>query len=358
MSFAIPADFIAEREPQAGSRVSPRTTPRLAAQLERRGIDIETMTRRAMGYAVAVPTWGVGTGGTRFARFPGPGEPRDIFDKLEDCGVIHQLTQRDAHGVAAYSVGQGDRLYRAAAGCGLARPRVRCGQLQHLPGSAGPAALLQVRLAHPCGQGGASPGDRAQSSNASTSAASSARRALTIWIADGSNFPGQSNLNAAFDRYMDSLREIYAALPEDWLVFIEHKLLRAGLLFDRDLRLGFELHGRYRTWTEGEMPGRSRPSCARHQYRADRRPPHPRGQARRIPFQRLEIWRRRPRFRLHRSLPPVPGVQRAGGCRMAQGAGFRARLHDRPVAQRDRSRSKASCSLGDRSRTCLCLRPR
>ena len=37
-----------------------------------------------------LPSWGVGTGGTRFARFPGPGEPRDIFDKLDDCAAIHQ----------------------------------------------------------------------------------------------------------------------------------------------------------------------------------------------------------------------------------------------------------------------------
>ena len=48
--------------------------------------------------------------------------------------------------------------------------------------------------------------------------------ALTVWIADGSNFPGQSNLDAAFDRYIESLRTIYDALPKDWLVFLEHKL--------------------------------------------------------------------------------------------------------------------------------------
>ena len=66
---------------------------KLPEALARRGISIEAMTERAMSYAVAVPTWGVGTGGTRFARFPGPGEPRNIHDKLEDCGVINQLTR-------------------------------------------------------------------------------------------------------------------------------------------------------------------------------------------------------------------------------------------------------------------------
>ncbi|MBP0661815.1 rhamnose isomerase, partial [Mycobacterium tuberculosis] len=38
-------------------------------------------------------SWGVGTGGTRFARLPGQGEPRGIFDKLDDCAVIHQLSR-------------------------------------------------------------------------------------------------------------------------------------------------------------------------------------------------------------------------------------------------------------------------
>src|SRR6266702_4949949 len=65
----------------------------LTRALSRRGIDGDALTRSIMAFGVAIPTWGVGTGGTRFARFPGPGEPRNIFDKLEDCGVINQLTR-------------------------------------------------------------------------------------------------------------------------------------------------------------------------------------------------------------------------------------------------------------------------
>jgi len=65
----------------------------LAEHLQRRNIDIEHLTTSAMAFGVAIPSWGVGTGGTRFARFPGLGEPRHVFDKLDDCGVIHQLTQ-------------------------------------------------------------------------------------------------------------------------------------------------------------------------------------------------------------------------------------------------------------------------
>ena len=49
-------------------------------------------------------------------------------------------------------------------------------------------------------------------------------KALTVWIADGSNFPGQSNLNRVFDWYLESMSEVYARLPSDWRVFLEHKL--------------------------------------------------------------------------------------------------------------------------------------
>src|SRR5260221_4476952 len=60
--------------------------------LARRRIDIEPVTQAVGRFAVAIPSWGVGTGGTRFARFPGPGEPRSVFEKLEDCSVIHTLS--------------------------------------------------------------------------------------------------------------------------------------------------------------------------------------------------------------------------------------------------------------------------
>src|ERR1700693_3777529 len=64
----------------------------LRTTLARRGLDIESVTRTVAQFAVAIPSWGVGTGGTRFARFPGPGEPRNVFEKLEDCAVIHALS--------------------------------------------------------------------------------------------------------------------------------------------------------------------------------------------------------------------------------------------------------------------------
>ena len=156
-----------------------------------------------MAFGVAMPTWGVGTGGTRFARFPGPGEPRNIFDKLEDCAVIQQLARATPTVSLHFPWDKVERLRGAARDGAGARPRLRRGELQHLPGSAGPGALLQVRLAlaiptRPC----ASRRSRT-TSNASRSASKLGSKALTVWIGDGSNFPGQSNLTAAFDRYLE-----------------------------------------------------------------------------------------------------------------------------------------------------------
>jgi L-rhamnose isomerase / sugar isomerase len=49
-------------------------------------------------------------------------------------------------------------------------------------------------------------------------------KALTVWIGDGSNFPGQSNFTRQFERYLSSMADIYQALPDDWRLFSEHKM--------------------------------------------------------------------------------------------------------------------------------------
>jgi len=48
-------------------------------------------------------------------------------------------------------------------------------------------------------------------------------KAHTVWIGDGGNFPGQQHFRHALERYLESMRDIYDALPDDWRMFIEHK---------------------------------------------------------------------------------------------------------------------------------------
>src|ERR1700684_2982369 len=65
----------------------------LSRSLERRGLSIDAIKQRTAKLELATPSWGVGVGGTRFARFPLPGEPTNLDEKLEDCAVVQQLSQ-------------------------------------------------------------------------------------------------------------------------------------------------------------------------------------------------------------------------------------------------------------------------
>ena len=92
MTYRI-SDALIEEQNAKGAAAHEDEYAALQRKLARAGRDIEPITKQVAAFGVAVPTWGVGTGGTRFARFPGPGEPRGIFDKLEDCATIQQLTR-------------------------------------------------------------------------------------------------------------------------------------------------------------------------------------------------------------------------------------------------------------------------
>ena len=222
MSFAITEDVIESGNAKLAQALA-EDFDALGRQLSRRGISIEAMTERAMAFSVAVPTWGVGTGGTRFARFPGPGEPRHIHDKLEDCGVINQLT-RITPNVSPHfpwdKVSDYNALRQEAASHALGFDAVNSNTFQD---------QKSQRLSYKFGSlTHADSGTRTQAVEHNLECIEIGRQlgstALTVWIADGSNFPGQTNLGAAFDRYVDSLKMIYGALPKDWSVFLEHKL--------------------------------------------------------------------------------------------------------------------------------------
>src|SRR5262249_3107911 len=90
--FEIDEAFIGEQNQRAKAFLQ-KDYESLGDRLSRRNVNIADLTVKAQGFQVAVPSWGVGTGGTRFARFAGPGEPRNVFEKLEDCGTIFKLVR-------------------------------------------------------------------------------------------------------------------------------------------------------------------------------------------------------------------------------------------------------------------------
>lgn len=194
----------------------------LGEQLDRRGIEIDAIKEKVKRFGVAIPSWGVGTGGTRFARFPGEGEPRDVFDKIEDCAVIAELTQATPTVSLHIPWDKADpqRLKQAASRFGLGfdamnsntfsdgkdqKLSYKFGSLSHAD-----AAVRAQAVEHnlECIEIGEQIGSSA----------------LTVWIGDGSNFPGQVNFRSSFERYLDAMKEIYAGLPEGWRLFSEHKM--------------------------------------------------------------------------------------------------------------------------------------
>lgn len=194
----------------------------LGEHLSRRGIDVNAIKSRVADYGVAIPSWGVGTGGTRFARFPGNGEPRDIFDKLDDCGIVHQLT-RATPSVSLHipwDRASPSELVEKADRVGLAFDAMNSNTFQDQPGqvhsykfgslSHVDAATRQQAIDHniECIEIGKAIGSKA----------------LTVWVGDGSNFPGQSHFSRQFERYLEAAGSIYDQLPDDWRLFTEHKM--------------------------------------------------------------------------------------------------------------------------------------
>jgi len=222
MSVGI-ANRVIEAENQKRSKDLATDYASLGERLARNGVKIDAITEKVANFTVAVPSWGVGTGGTRFARFPGIGEPRHIFDKLDDCAVIHQLgraTPRVSLHIPWDKPKDPAELKAFAAERGLGFDAMNSNTFQDQQGqkhsykygslSHTDAATRQQAVEHnlECIEMGKAIGSKA----------------LTVWIGDGSNFPGQSNFTRAFERYLESVKQIYAATPADWKLFVEHKM--------------------------------------------------------------------------------------------------------------------------------------
>ncbi len=222
MTHPIHSDFIAAGNAKLHRHLG-LDYEHLGEQLARRSIDIERVAEHVGAFGVALPSWGVGTGGTRFARFAGGGEPRHVFDKLQDCAVVHQLT-RATPTISLHipwdKCKDWSELRETAAAFGLGFDAInsntfsdqdwqahsyKFGSLAHTD-----SATRQQAIDHniECISIGQTLGSKA----------------LTVWVGDGSNFPGQQHFRRAFDRYLNSAGQIYAALPADWRMMLEHKI--------------------------------------------------------------------------------------------------------------------------------------
>src|SRR5678816_4940366 len=211
--FEIGDSFIAEQNQKAHAWLE-EDFEHLAKKLRRQNVEIEDLVAKATEFSVAVPSWGVGTGGTRFARFPGIGEPRDIYEKLEDCATIFKLV-RSTPAVSLHipwdKPDDASKLRAFARARGLSFDAMNSNTFQDQPDQT--HSYKFGSLTHP---------DRlvreqavAHNIECIEIGKTLCSKAHTVWIADGGNFPGQQNFRHALERYLESMSDIYAALPDD-----------------------------------------------------------------------------------------------------------------------------------------------
>ena len=168
--------------------------------------------------SIETPSWGYGDSGTRFATFQQPGRPRDVYERIDDAAEVHRLTgtspgvalhfpwdavddpgrlrahieERDLHVGAVNPNLFQDPDYKLGS---ITHPdeRVRRKAVEHL--------LECVEIAEALGS-----------------------TAQSLWFADGTNYPGQDDLRDRRRRLLESLTEVYAALPPEQELLVEYKL--------------------------------------------------------------------------------------------------------------------------------------
>ena len=184
--------------------------------------NVEAIIEKLIAFQVAIPSWALGTGGTRFGRFPGGGEPRNLEEKIEDIGLLHALNQ--SSGAISLHIPwdipeNATHIKALAAQHGLKFDAMNSNTFQDQPGqqlSYKYGSLQNINKAI-----------RQQAIEHNIKVIKYGielgSESLTVWLSDGSCFPGQLNFRTAFQNTLQSLEEIYAALPANWKMFLEYK---------------------------------------------------------------------------------------------------------------------------------------
>lgn len=194
----------------------------LAERLQHEGFDVDSLLHKITSFQIAIPSWALGAGGTRFGRFSMGGEPRSLEEKIADVGLLHALNKSsDAISLhIPWDVPENTTAIKALAEeYSLVFDAVNSNTFQDQPGQG-----------HSYKFGSLSHTDHAvrqQAIDHNIEVIKTGQElgsgALTVWLADGACFPGQQHFKKAFQRTLTSLQAIYEQLPEDWKMFVEYK---------------------------------------------------------------------------------------------------------------------------------------
>ena len=182
----------------------------------------EDVLQKLIDFQIAIPSWALGAGGTRFGRFSIGGEPSNLEQKIEDVGLLHALNQssgaislhipwdipENAGSIKALAAQHGLRFDAVNSNTFQDQKdqehSYKFGSMQHTD-----KAVRQQAVDH--------------NIEVIKHGVALGSDALTVWLADGSSFPGQLNFRKAFENTLESLEEVYKALPGDWKMFVEYK---------------------------------------------------------------------------------------------------------------------------------------
>jgi L-rhamnose isomerase/sugar isomerase len=191
-------------------------------RLEKKGVPVEAVLQKIQDFQVAIPSWALGAGGTRFGRFSYGGEPGNLEEKIKDVGIIHALTQ-SAGAISLHipwDIPEDPTAIKELASMhGLLFDAVNSNTFQDQADQS--HSYKYGSLCH------TDPMAREQAIQHNKEVidlgAALGSKSITVWLADGASFPGQSNMRRALQNTQESLQSIYQHLPEDWKMYIEYK---------------------------------------------------------------------------------------------------------------------------------------
>jgi len=211
----------------------------LAEVLSDQGIDVEGIKDKLKAQEIETPSWGYGNSGTRFGVFKQPGAARDVHERLSDAAQVHKMTGV-CPGVALHipwdKVDDYDALQQEAAELGVhigaINPNVfqeydyKLGSFGHRDPNVRQKALDHM---YECI-------DIMQRTNS---------KVLSLWFADGTNYPGQDDIIERKRRFEECLGKTHAALPDDSRMLIEYKFFEPAFyhtdIADWGMALNFAL---------------------------------------------------------------------------------------------------------------------
>jgi L-rhamnose isomerase/sugar isomerase len=194
----------------------------LSKQLGRRGFEIERLLRSASEFELALPSWGFSQGGTRFGRFPTAAEPALVEEKLVAASWINDLTRitpRVSLHIPWDTPANPGALKKHARKLRLGFDAMNSNTFQDQPGQR--RSYKFGSLSH------TDPAVRRQAIEHNIECIRIGEelgsKALTVWLGDGTNFPGQQHFRRSLGRVIDSLENISATLPKTWRLLVEYK---------------------------------------------------------------------------------------------------------------------------------------